>query len=101
MEVKKITQDIIIDIKPSTRPESLGSFVGQSHIKKQLGTAIASAKKRNAPVGHMLFAGPSGFGKTTLAHIVSKEMNRNIKAITAYAISKPAEIISILNSLEE
>jgi len=49
----------------------------------------------------MLFAGPSGFGKTTLAHIVSKEMNRNIKAITAYAISKPAEIISILNSLEE
>ena len=49
----------------------------------------------------MLFAGPSGFGKTTLAHIVATEMGKNIKAITGYAISKPAEIISILNSLEE
>jgi len=101
MEVKKIVQDIIIDIKPGMRPESLWSFVGQPHIKKQLDTAIHSAQKRQSPVWHMLFAGPSGFGKTTLAHIVSKEMNRNIKAITAYAISKPAEIISILNSLEE
>lgn len=101
MEVKKIVQDLIIDIKPGMRPDTLWSFVGQDHIKKQLDTAIDSAKKRQSPVGHMLFAGPSGFGKTTLAHIVSKEMNRNIKAITWYAISKPAEIISILNSLEE
>ena len=48
----------------------------------------------------MLFSGPSGFGKTTIAHIISKQGNVSIKAVTGYAITKPSEIISILNTLE-
>lgn len=51
-------------------------------------------------MGHMLFSGPSGFGKTTMAHIISKQGNVSIKAVTGYAITKPSEIISILNTLE-
>jgi len=51
-------------------------------------------------MGHMLFSGPSGFGKTTIAHIISKQSNVGIKAVTGYAISKPSDIISILNILE-
>lgn len=51
-------------------------------------------------MGHLLFSGPSGFGKTTMAHIISKQGQVNIKAVTGYAITKPSEIISILNTLE-
>ena len=51
-------------------------------------------------MGHMLFSGTSGFGKTTMAMIIAKQGNVNIKAVTGYAITKPAEIISILNNLE-
>ena len=51
-------------------------------------------------MGHILFSGPSGFGKTTMAHIISKQGQVNIKAVTWYAITKPSEIISILNTLE-
>lgn len=51
-------------------------------------------------MGHILFSGPSGFGKTTMAHIISKQGQVNIKAVTGYAITKPSEIISILNTLE-
>ena len=101
MEVKKINTDILIEINENIRPDSFDSFVGQEQIKKVLKTAIGSAKERQSNMGHVLFCGPSGFGKTTMAHIISKQSNVNMKAVTGYAISKPSEIVSILNNLEE
>ncbi len=101
MEVKKINTDTIIEIEEGFRPESFDSFVGQEHIKKVLQTAIDSAKQRESNMWHILFCGPSGFGKTTMAHIISKQSNVNMKAVTGYAISKPSEIVSILNNLED
>ncbi len=101
MEVKKINTDILIEINENIRPDSFNSFVGQEQIKKVLKTAIGSAKERESNMGHVLFCGPSGFGKTTMAHIISKQSNVNMKIVTGYAISKASEIVSILNSLED
>lgn len=100
MEVKKINTEKLLNISQNGRPDSFEDFIGQEHIKKIVQTAISSGKIRKWNMGHMLFSGPSGFGKTTMAMIISKQGNVNIKAMTGYAITKPAEIISILNNLE-
>lgn len=82
------------------RPMDFSRFVGQEHIVKMLKTAMKSAKKSDHTIWHILFSGSSGYGKTTLATIIANEMNVQIKAITWYAIAKPAELISILNNLQ-
>jgi len=100
MEIKKIDTTKQEKTVLATRPDNFDDFVWQNQIKKMLQTAIWSAKKRNWTLWHILFSGPSGFGKTTMAHIIANELNVNNKVITAYAISKPSEIVSILNALE-
>jgi len=100
MEVKKINTDKLLNINHTNRPNDFDEFVGQEHIKGIVKTAIDSGKKRKWHIGHILFSGPSGFGKTTMANIISKQGQVNIKAVTGYAITKPSEIISILNTLE-
>ena len=100
MEIKKISTDKLIQISHSGRPDTFDEFIGQEHIKEIVKTAIDSWKKRKWHMGHILFSGPSGFGKTTMAHIISRQGQVNIKAVTWYAITKPSEIISILNTLE-
>ncbi len=100
MEVKKINTDKLMNISHSGRPDTFEEFIGQEHIKGVVKTAMESGKKRKWHIGHILFSGPSGFGKTTMAHIISKQGQVNIKAVTGYAITKPSEIISILNTLE-
>jgi len=100
MEVKKINTDKLLNINHTGRPDTFDEFIGQEHIKGVVKTAIDSGKKRKWHMGHILFSGPSGFGKTTMAHIISKQGQVNIKAVTGYAITKPSEIISILNTLE-
>lgn len=89
-----------MNISHSGRPDTFDEFIGQEHIKGVVKTAIESWKKRKWHMGHILFSGPSGFGKTTMAHIISKQWQVNIKAVTGYAITKPSEVISILNTLE-
>lgn len=100
MEVKKINTDKLLNINHTGRPDTFDEFIGQEHIKDIVKTAIDSWKKRKWHMGHILFSGPSGFGKTTMAHIISRQWQVNIKAVTGYAITKPSEIISILNTLE-
>ncbi len=100
MEIKKINTDKLLNISHNGRPDNFEEFIGQEHIKGIVKTAIESGKKRKWHMGHLLFSGPSGFGKTTIAHIISKQGQVNIKAVTGYAITKPSEIISILNTLE-
>ncbi len=100
MEIKKINTEKIMTINLTGRPDNFDDFIGQEHIKSIVKTAIDSWKIRKWNIGHVLFSGPSGFGKTTMAQIISKQWNVNIKAVTGYAITKPSEIISILNNLE-
>ena len=101
MEIKKISIETKKDDNASIRPSSLEDFVGQEEIKRILRTAIGSAKQRQHPLGHVLFSGESGHGKTTFAQIIAKELGVNIKIVTGYAITKPSELISILNNIEQ
>ena len=100
MEIKKISLETTTSWTISHRPQSFTEFIWQSPIKSVLQTAIESAKLREAPLGHILFSGSSGFGKTTLATIISQQMNTSIKVVTGYALTKPSELVSLLNSLE-
>lgn len=100
MEIKKISLETATSWTISHRPQSFSEFIWQTPIKSVLQTAIESAKLREAPLGHILFSGSSGFGKTTLATIISQQMNTNIKVVTGYALTKPSELVSLLNSLE-
>jgi len=70
------------DLDLNLRPEKLSDFIGQTDLKKQLAILIAAAQKRDQPLEHLLFYGPSGLGKTTLANLLAKEMKVNFK-ITA------------------
>lgn len=86
-----------IEKSNNIRPANFDEFIGQSHIVTVLWTAIQSAITTTKPLGHTLFAGKSGYGKTTLATITAHKLDTQIHSITWYAISKPAELIGILN----
>ncbi len=101
MEVKKISIETDTTSLLSQRPESFSDFVGQDPIKAVLATAIDSAQKRQWALWHILFSWPSGFWKTTMAWIIAKQLGTQLKIITGYALSKPSELVSVLNSLEK
>jgi holliday junction DNA helicase RuvB len=82
------------------RPLSFQEFIGQEHLKHILQTAITSAQASHKALGHCLFTGESGYGKTTLASIVASLMHTRVKHITAYAISKASDMVSLLNTLD-
>lgn len=88
-------------IEGSLRPQSLTDYIGQSKIKENLKIYIEAAKQRNDPLDHVLFYGPPGLGKTTLAGIIANEMGVNMKVTSGPAIEKPGEMAAILNNLQE
>ena len=92
-------EDIVIE--KGLRPESLDQYVGQSKAKNNLKIFIEAAKSRNEPLDHVLFYGPPGLGKTTLATIIAHEMGVHIKVTSGPAIEKPGEMAAILNNLAE
>ena len=92
-------EDIVIE--KGLRPESLDQYVGQSKAKNNLKIFIEAAKSRNEPLDHVLFYGPPGLGKTTLATIIAHEMGVHIKVTSGPAIEKPGEMVAILNNLAE
>ena len=92
-------EDIVIE--KGLRPESLDQYVGQSKAKNNLKIFIEAAKSRNEPLDHVLFYGPPGLGKTTLATIIAHEMGVHIKVTSGPAIEKPGEMAAILNILAE
>ncbi len=92
----------IDDVKEySLRPVCLDEYIGQENVKKNLKVFIEAAKMRGEPLDHVLFYGPPGLGKTTLANIIAKEMGSSLKVTSGPAIEKPGDLASILTSLED
>lgn len=88
-------------IEGSLRPQLLSDYVGQSKVKENLKIFIEAAKQRKDALDHVLFYGPPGLGKTTLAGIIANEMGVHLKVTSGPAIEKPGEMAAILNNLEE
>jgi Holliday junction DNA helicase RuvB len=85
----------------SLRPQFLAELIGQEKIKENLRILIEAAKHRGEPLDHVLFYGPPGLGKTTLAHILSNEMGVNIKVTAGPAIERQGDLAAILSNLRE
>jgi Holliday junction DNA helicase RuvB len=81
------------------RPRSLGDFVGQERIKQQLSVLLDGARQRSEPVDHILFSGPPGLGKTTLAQIVAAEMGAGFQPTSGPALERPSDLAAILTNL--
>ncbi|PWR75258.1 Holliday junction branch migration DNA helicase RuvB [Methanospirillum stamsii] len=87
--------------EPSIRPGYLTEFVGQESVKDALLVAIESARKRNRPLDHILFSGPPGLGKTTLANIIAKEMQSGIETTSGPVLDRPGDLAALLTPLKE
>ena len=83
------------------RPRGFGEYVGQEQVKENLKVAIAAARGRNDVLDHILFHGPPGLGKTSLAYIIAREMGVNIKATSGPVVERPGDLAALLTNLEE
>ena len=90
-----------IIIENHLRPQRLEDYIGQDKVKQNLKIFIGAAKSRGESLDHVLFYGPPGLGKTTLAGIVANEMGVHLKVTSGPAIEKPGEIAALLNNLQE
>jgi Holliday junction DNA helicase RuvB len=81
------------------RPRTLADLIGQERVKENLAILISAARQRGDPLDHVLFYGPPGLGKTTLAHVLANEMSVNIKVTSGPAIERPGDLAAILTNL--
>jgi len=103
MEERIITPASLTEEKEdiTIRPNRLDDFIGQQALKESLKIFIEASKKRREPLDHILFSGPPGLGKTTLAHIIAHEMGVNIKSTSGPILEKPGDLAAILTGLKK
>ena len=104
MDNREITPIVLEDEKTfdaTLRPKFLNDYIGQAATKENLKVFIDAAKGRNEALDHVLFYGPPGLGKTTLAYIISNELNVNIKSTSGPVIERPGDLAAILTNLEK
>ena len=99
-EIKPEETEYDRNFENNIRPKSFDSYIGQEAIKETLKISIEAAKKRELPLDHLLFYGPPGLGKTTLAGVIAEQMGVDIKITSAPALERPRDIIGILMSLK-
>jgi len=90
-----------LSFDPSLRPRSLNEYIGQEKVKENLRVFIEAAKARGEALDHLLFYGPPGLGKTTLAYIISQELNVSIKTTSGPVIERAGDLAAILTNLQE
>ena len=88
------------NFEKTLRPQSLNEYIGQSELKENLNVFIHAARSRNEALDHVLFYGPPGLGKTTLAYILANEMHGNLKTASGPSIEKSGDLAAILTTLE-
>src|SRR5580765_1437616 len=88
-------------LEQTLRPHDFSGYVGQDRIKQNLVLSIKAAKKRAEPLEHVLLHGPPGLGKTTLANVIAREMNTNIRVSSGPAIARAADLASLLTNLQD
>lgn len=99
VEIEKFSAEEIVET--SLRPDAWNEYIGQDQIKKNLSVFIEASKMRDEALDHVLFYGPPGLGKTTLALIIANEMGANIKVTAAPMIEKSGDLAALLTNLEE
>jgi Holliday junction DNA helicase, RuvB subunit len=99
LEASKITEEVRIE--NTLRPQSLDDFIGQDKLKENLKVFIEAAKKRGEALDHCLFYAPPGLGKTTLSHIIAKEMGGNLRMTSGPVLERVGDLAAILTNLSE
>ena len=87
-------------LERSLRPRTLADYVGQAKVREQLGIFIEAARRRKEPLDHVLLFGPPGLGKTTLAHIVAREMGVNLRQTSGPVLERAGDLAALLTNLE-
>ena len=88
-------------LEASLRPSTLDTYIGQEQVKENLRILIEAARHRGEAIDHILFCGPPGLGKTTLAHILATEMEVNFKSTSGPVVERPGDLAALLTNLQQ